>query len=187
MFLRYHQLLGMNRTDKVTAQNLPLYASSGIWDVTMASLAISVKFHRDFLFPLAPIESGDYLDISPHDMDYDDFEYAQRSMLGFFSYELGITPQPILDQLWIALPSLRELLEFDGRLESSKEGNVETPVQFTIWRGSTGYEVAEKFKITATEDAEGVILDIQAVVGVSEIEADVCRRWLDLNAAVPGL
>jgi len=42
------------------------------------------------------------------------FQYAQHTMLDTFSYELGITPQPILDQLWIALPSLRELFGFAG-------------------------------------------------------------------------
>jgi hypothetical protein len=63
-------------------------------------------------------------------MEYEDFEvrlnapaqlvfndrlqYAQRAMLDAFSYELGITPQPIADQIWIALPSFRELLHFDG-------------------------------------------------------------------------
>jgi hypothetical protein len=41
-------------------------------------------------------------------------KYAQRKLLDVFSYHLGVTPQPFLDQIWIALPPLRELLKFDG-------------------------------------------------------------------------
>jgi len=48
-----------------------------------------------------------------------------------------------------------------------------------IGQGRDGFEVARRFRDAAVEDTEGVILDIQAVVGVSQVsfflgEADVC-------------
>jgi hypothetical protein len=48
MFLRYHYLMGVVRIcgKTVTLDQLPLYPSSGIWDVTLASLAISVKVRK---------------------------------------------------------------------------------------------------------------------------------------------
>ncbi|KXN83176.1 hypothetical protein AN958_01753 [Leucoagaricus sp. SymC.cos] len=115
MFLRFHLLLGPKRPLQSATDEQPAsHDSAKTWDITLATLAISVKFHRDFLFPLAPIEAADYMDISPHGMSYEDFEHAQRTVLNTFSYELGITPQPLLDQIRIALPSLQELLDFEG-------------------------------------------------------------------------
>jgi hypothetical protein len=46
IFLRYHHLMGVVRTRSVTLEQLPLYPSGGVWDVTLASLAISVKVRR---------------------------------------------------------------------------------------------------------------------------------------------
>lgn len=43
MFLRYHYLMGVVRTKGTNQEQLPIYPSTGIWDVTLASLAISVK------------------------------------------------------------------------------------------------------------------------------------------------
>ncbi|KAJ3829298.1 hypothetical protein F5880DRAFT_503157 [Lentinula raphanica] len=84
-----------------------------LWDVAVGCLALSVKLHRDFLPPLFPILSSDYEELAPHDMGYGDLEAAQRDILFTTSYNLGSTPQAILDDLWIALPTLRELLSFD--------------------------------------------------------------------------
>ena len=64
-----------------------------------------------------------------------------------------------------------------------------------IGQGRDGFEVARRFRDAAVEDTEGVILDIQAVVGVSQVsfflgEADVCffvrahiifSRWKRMN------
>jgi hypothetical protein len=52
MFLRYHSLLGLSRNRKVTADQLPLYAGPGIWDVALASLAISIKVGLDSVYQL---------------------------------------------------------------------------------------------------------------------------------------
>jgi hypothetical protein len=39
---------------------------------------------------------------------------AQRDLLATFDYSLGDTPQPVMDELWNALPSLRQLLDYEG-------------------------------------------------------------------------
>lgn len=39
---------------------------------------------------------------------------AQRDILSLFDWRLGVTPQPIMDELWLALPSLQTLLDFEG-------------------------------------------------------------------------
>lgn len=38
-----------------------------------------------------------------------------------------------------------------------------------IGQGRDGFEIARRFRDAAVEDTEGVILDIQAVVGVSQV------------------
>ncbi|KAF5319386.1 hypothetical protein D9619_008485 [Psilocybe cf. subviscida] len=90
-----------------------------LWDVAVACLSVSIKFHRDFLDPLLPVFAHEYLDLAPHEMSYEDLETAHRDMLSAFDYRLGVTPQPIMDELWLALPPLRSLLQFDGGWEGA--------------------------------------------------------------------
>ncbi|KAG2002408.1 hypothetical protein CC2G_004601 [Coprinopsis cinerea AmutBmut pab1-1] len=85
-----------------------------VWDIALACLALSVKFHRDFLIPLYPIQSSEFLELARHDINYEEFETAQRDVLAALSHSVGVSPQPILDELWRALSSLRELLDFEG-------------------------------------------------------------------------
>ncbi|KAF9244440.1 hypothetical protein BU15DRAFT_71427 [Melanogaster broomeanus] len=64
------------------------------WDIAMGCLALSVKFHRDFLPPLKP-----------------DLESSQRDILHALTFTLGsCTPQAVLDELWNALPTLRKAI-----------------------------------------------------------------------------
>jgi len=94
-------------------------------------LKLQVQFHRDFLEPLSPVYAQEYLSLTAHGMCRDDLEVlpvlhghlcsrklnflqsAHRDVLSAFDYKLGITPQPVMDELWLALPSLRELLGFE--------------------------------------------------------------------------
>ncbi|KAE9398626.1 hypothetical protein BT96DRAFT_723898 [Gymnopus androsaceus JB14] len=108
----------MRQKDKV--KGLGLFSRSDIdgselvtWDVAIACLALSVKLHRDFLAPLFQVYSFQFEELAPHYIEYEDLEAAQRDILFALSYNLGGTPQGILDELWIALPSLRELLSFN--------------------------------------------------------------------------
>jgi hypothetical protein len=39
---------------------------------------------------------------------------SQRDIFASFSYSLGTTPQAVLDELWVALPSLRQLFDYNG-------------------------------------------------------------------------
>lgn len=45
-----------------------------VWDIAVACLSLSVKLHRDFLDPLLPVYSHEYLAVSPHEISYDDLE-----------------------------------------------------------------------------------------------------------------
>ncbi|KAF9032400.1 hypothetical protein BJ165DRAFT_1535090 [Panaeolus papilionaceus] len=83
-----------------------------IWDAAVGSLALSVKLHRDFLDPLLPVYADEYLALAPHSIGMEDFENAQRDIFSALDYMLGDTPQPLMDELWRALPSLRQLLDF---------------------------------------------------------------------------
>ncbi|KAF7294591.1 hypothetical protein MIND_00995600 [Mycena indigotica] len=100
-----------------------------VWDTAVACLAISVKLHRDFLEPLCPVMSWEFEELAPHDILFEDLEArilllciylltvcqtAQRDILAGLQYRLGHSPQLLLDDLWLALPSLRELLHFQG-------------------------------------------------------------------------
>ncbi|KAF8621437.1 hypothetical protein AX15_007795 [Amanita polypyramis BW_CC] len=85
-----------------------------VWDIAVGSLTLSVKFHRDFLEPLSPVFSREYQQLAPHRLSFGDLESAQRDILTALSYHLGVTPQPLLDNLWLALPSLRQLFDYEG-------------------------------------------------------------------------
>ncbi|KAJ8689222.1 hypothetical protein PTI98_013265 [Pleurotus ostreatus] len=58
--------------------------------------------------------STEYERLAPHEMSFDDLEASQRDLLSAFSFQLGSSPQLLLDQLWMALPSLRQVLDFTG-------------------------------------------------------------------------
>ncbi|KAF8874399.1 hypothetical protein CPB84DRAFT_579837 [Gymnopilus junonius] len=100
-----------------------------VWTIAVACLAISVKvcpshpglqilselhlqFHRDFLEPLIPVFAKEYLSLAPYSLTHERLETAQRDILSLFDWRLGVTPQPVMDELWLALPSLRNLLDF---------------------------------------------------------------------------
>ncbi|KAG2346279.1 hypothetical protein BDR05DRAFT_929465 [Suillus weaverae] len=82
------------------------------WDTALGSLALCVKFHRDFLGPLSPVYAYEFLDIARHSVSYQDLEVSQRDILSACSFSLGsITPQGLMDELWLALPTLRKATE----------------------------------------------------------------------------
>ncbi|TCD68668.1 hypothetical protein EIP91_010190 [Steccherinum ochraceum] len=93
--------------------------SNFIWDLVLGCLALSVKFHRDVLGPFFPVLSDEFLILAAHDIEYDDFEAAQREIFSVFSYCLGsVTPGAYIQELWTTLPSLQRLLSFKGALEA---------------------------------------------------------------------
>ncbi|KAJ6500721.1 hypothetical protein C8R45DRAFT_79034 [Mycena sanguinolenta] len=133
MFIRYWYLMMGDRKTKLKLTSMreaaaaaegndlpddPSIPSEGwllvVWDSCLACLAISVKLHRDGLAPLKSVLSREFEALAPHRLYFDDLETAQRDVLGLLDFRLGGTPQPILDELWIALPSLRQLLEFEN-------------------------------------------------------------------------
>ncbi|KAG1729443.1 hypothetical protein EDB19DRAFT_2027731 [Suillus lakei] len=82
------------------------------WDTALGSLALCVKFHRDFLGPLSPVYVYEFLDLARHSASYEDLEVSQRDILSACGFSLGcITPQALMDELWLALPTLRKAIE----------------------------------------------------------------------------
>lgn len=90
--------------------------------------------HRDSHAPLKPIFGNHFLALACHDMSLEDlevcklrrrftalpdvFQSAQRGLLLYFSYNLCMpTPQVFLDELPLALPTLRHALESEHEWE----------------------------------------------------------------------
>ncbi|KAF5367921.1 hypothetical protein D9758_004363 [Tetrapyrgos nigripes] len=172
LFLRFfHIIIGLERNDQ-TALFSP-GAPGGInkygdfrdeegfelvaWDVAAACLALSVKMNRDVLPPLFPVYSCRFEALAPHDMSFEDFETAQRDILLALSYNLGSTPQAVLDELWRVLPSLRELVGFHEPNDSGGDGDGER-VQ--------GKECACQGWGVTLEETWLVLLDVAAEVEV---------------------
>ncbi|KAF9808129.1 hypothetical protein IEO21_07965 [Rhodonia placenta] len=92
------------------------------WDTAVACMALSVKFHRDVFMPLYSINAHEFIAIAPHTMTYDDLETAHRDILYALSYSIGsVTPLAYMQELWLALPSLRKLLAFDDGWSIAQE------------------------------------------------------------------
>lgn len=73
------------------------------------------QYHRDVLLPLHPVSTRDLLSLAPHYMCYSNLESAQRDVLASSAYVLSAgDPQPFMDELWLALPTLRALLAWHG-------------------------------------------------------------------------
>ncbi|KAI0273925.1 hypothetical protein BGY98DRAFT_903358, partial [Russula aff. rugulosa BPL654] len=89
-----------------------------IWDHAVAAIALAVKMHRDSHAPLKPIFGNHFLALACHEMSFEDLEWAQRDLLLYFSYNLCMpTPQVFLDELPLALPTLRHALQFEHEWE----------------------------------------------------------------------
>ncbi|KAG6809688.1 hypothetical protein H0H92_015146 [Tricholoma furcatifolium] len=110
------------------------------WDLALACLAISVKYHRDFLDPLLPVYAWEFMrletglqarmqhagvSIETHETDlslgptqiligYNDLETAHRDLLAALDFRLGDTPQGVLNEAWEAMPALRAVVRGPG-------------------------------------------------------------------------
>ncbi|KAI0634089.1 hypothetical protein C8Q77DRAFT_1055896 [Trametes polyzona] len=85
------------------------------WDIAVACLALSVKFHRDVLYPLDVLYAHEYIDLAPHTLTFDDLENAQRDVLEALAFRVGsATPGAFMSELWASLATLRRLLSFDS-------------------------------------------------------------------------
>ncbi|KAI1792395.1 hypothetical protein LXA43DRAFT_339367 [Ganoderma leucocontextum] len=110
LFMRYFHLVSCVDEDE---EQEALEAVT--WDLAVACLALSVKFHRDVLFPLDVIYAQEFLELAPHAMEFADLENAQRDVLEALSYRIGsATPGAFMEELSEALPTLRKLVGFDG-------------------------------------------------------------------------
>ncbi|KAF7799483.1 hypothetical protein EIP86_010718 [Pleurotus ostreatoroseus] len=124
LFTRYFLRLGTTPSSPPVKATAVITDGSGetmtereavAWDCVIACLAFSVKLHRDFLEPLFPVVSTEYLLIAPHVMTHEDLEAAQREVLQAFDYSLGTcTPGAYFEELYNALQSLRTLITTHG-------------------------------------------------------------------------
>ena len=74
------------------------------------------------LFPLDVIYVEEFLDLAPHEMDFEDLESAQRDVLEAIAYRVGsATPGAFMEELWDALPTLRRLVCFEDGWDAIQE------------------------------------------------------------------
>ncbi|RDB22046.1 hypothetical protein Hypma_010800 [Hypsizygus marmoreus] len=203
------------------------------WDTALACLALSVKYHRDFLSPLLPVYAHEF-EALLEGVGYEDLETSQRDVLAALAYTLGGTPQGIIDELWVGVPSLREVLECT---DSSSAGRAWNWVQGEMWGllfdslfepdvlrfsisilttaalaealigmlvrkyeyesevgwvercrvrsrrlglGKEGDRTRwrERLERRAEREIEGVLSDVQVLLGISDARLRECRRWL---------
>ncbi len=95
----------------------------------------------DFLCPFHPVHISEFLAIAPHPMSYSNFEVrlyvpvlmnipskcmysqvAQWDILEALDYQINMTtPDAILEELRLSLPTLRHLLSFDNGWCAARE------------------------------------------------------------------
>lgn len=70
--------VGSSRNESFDSHSSTMSEADGldllVWDIAVACLSLSVKFHRDVLAPLLPVYAHEYLALSPHKMSYADLE-----------------------------------------------------------------------------------------------------------------
>ncbi|KAG7440344.1 uncharacterized protein BT62DRAFT_910846, partial [Guyanagaster necrorhizus] len=166
------------------------------WDMAVGAVAVSIKYHRDFLPPLLPVYASSLQALAPHEIGFDDLDDAQADLLSAVGYVLGGTPVGVLDELLDALPSLRELFPDEGEwswvlretwrslmiciLEPdilnfpisllSVSAVSEAVLDVLLHRKvSSRDKYKDKWREEAEEEAEGILLDIQNVLGIGEV------------------
>ncbi|KAI9056299.1 hypothetical protein FKP32DRAFT_1585806 [Trametes sanguinea] len=124
LFLRYFWLVGSSSPHQAsdledkeeTTDDAKTALEVVTWDIAVACLAISIKFHRDVLYPLDIIYTHEYLALAPHDLTFEDLENAQRDVLEAIEFRIagGSNPGAYFAELWQALSMLQQLVGFDG-------------------------------------------------------------------------
>ncbi|EMD37059.1 hypothetical protein CERSUDRAFT_124037 [Gelatoporia subvermispora B] len=112
MFLRFFMRLGPSPSSSQNTDGSANHGREAVsWDIAVACLTMSVKFHRDTLPPLFPTCADEFMELAPEAISYDDLETAQRDVFEALDFTLGsATPESFMQELRLALPSLRTLL-----------------------------------------------------------------------------
>ncbi|KAI0643860.1 hypothetical protein C8Q79DRAFT_1012404 [Trametes meyenii] len=120
LFLRYASLvtpLDESSSPEDELSDEPEALEAVMWDVALACLSLSIKFHRDVLPPLDVIYADEFLALAPwHAPAFAHLENAQRDVLEALAFRPrgGNGPGAFAEELWAALPALRGLLAFDS-------------------------------------------------------------------------
>ncbi|KAG6846149.1 hypothetical protein H0H93_015729, partial [Arthromyces matolae] len=99
------------------------------WDVAVACLGISAKYHRDFLHPQLPLYADELRKLHPEEegMGFEDlevnpiqlqivanylinFQAAHRDVLAVLEFRLGDTPDGLLIELWEGVEIIKKVL-----------------------------------------------------------------------------
>ncbi|KAK7030863.1 hypothetical protein VNI00_013973 [Paramarasmius palmivorus] len=136
-----------------------------LWDIAVGCLALSVKMQRDFLPPLYPVYSVVFEELPPAcrghgGVSYGELEFAQKRILRELDYSLGSSPQAVLDELWICVPALRDVI---SRVEWAS-------VQVETW----------KILLEAARYPHVLAWPVSALAGVAcvlGVEETLVKRW----------
>ncbi|THG96822.1 hypothetical protein EW145_g7712 [Phellinidium pouzarii] len=177
LFSRYFMRVG-DAMPVATEKETPLMTLGRqriTWDVAVSCLALAVKFHRDFLGPLSPIYSREFLVIAPHPMSHDDFEISQKDVLQALDYQIHEpTPEPFLTEIWNSLPTLRRLLSFTEGWEVA---------QMNAWhRLNVAIVAGEMFQFPMSILASAALIEggIEALIALYESDMET-RVGRELN------
>ncbi|KAI5120986.1 hypothetical protein M0805_000447 [Coniferiporia weirii] len=146
------------------------------WDVAVSCLALAVKFQRDFLSPLNPIYSHEFLVIAPHPMSHDDFEISQKDVLQALDYQIReVTPGPFMEEIWNSLPTFRKLLGFTEGWEVA---------QMNAWhRLNVASLAGEMFRFSMSLLSAAALIEggIETLIALyeSDMESQVGRELTD--------
>ncbi|KAF9018450.1 hypothetical protein BDZ89DRAFT_1073879 [Hymenopellis radicata] len=163
------------------------------WDMAVACVATSVKFHHDFLPPLLPIYSADLLRLAPHKMYYGDLEEAQRLLLRTLDYRIGGTTSPsgLIREIWDAVPGARESFSRkEWRLVIAEAWRVLLIVvgqpdvlQFPLSVLTSAAVIDASLTVLTwrsadEQDVEGLICDVEAMLQLRSADFERCRSWI---------
>ncbi|ESK84079.1 hypothetical protein Moror_11465 [Moniliophthora roreri MCA 2997] len=139
--------------------------TSMMWDIAVGCLALSVKMRRDFLPPLFPVYSCVFEELAPPcrgfgGVSYGELESAQRLILFGLNYNLGSSPQAVLDELWISVPAFQEVI---SQAEWAR-------VQVETW----------KILLKAVKSPNVLVWTVSELTGVAcvmGVEETLVKRW----------
>ncbi|KAF8497913.1 hypothetical protein F5888DRAFT_263079 [Russula emetica] len=155
----------------VPARELEIDEDKVIWDYAVAAISLAVKMHRDSHAPLKPIFGNHFLALACHEMSIEDLEWAQRDLLLYFSYNLCMpTPQEFLDELPLALPTLRHALESEHEWEDVLSETWKQLIAAVRWPSMLRFPVS---LLTATALIEAIKRVIRRRLSLTKSNASV--------------
>ncbi|KAG5650180.1 hypothetical protein H0H81_000412 [Sphagnurus paluster] len=151
------------------------------WDIGLACLALSVKYHRDFLYPLAPVYAHEFCALAG--VAHEDLESAHRDVLAALDYRLGDSPQALLAELRVCVDLDMKL----GRTEGERVWNM---VLSETWRVLLRAVRSPDVLRTPLSLLTGAALILGLLVVLRRRAADavpwfICAQYAALSRGIP--